>query len=166
MIVFLNIFWGKFGDLKNESHFTVIVGKFKFQVQDSFLEYIFLEIWRFEKRITLSEKSHLQGAFGKIVFNFNQPNPVTFKPRRSSKTGVMELKAALCGELQQPQSWEGRNAKRPQSQKTPFFCIRCSLTNSAELINQMESLFFGQGHSIARYSKCPPCPFIVKGHVP
>ena len=24
--------------------------------------------------------------------------------------------------------------------------------------------FFGQGHSIVRYSKCPPCPFIVKGH--
>ena len=28
--------------------------------------------------------------------------------------------------------------------------------------------FFGQGHSIVRYSNCPPppCPFIVKGHVP
>ena len=38
---------------------TVIGGKFKFQVQDSFLEYSFLEIWRFEKRIALSEKSHL-----------------------------------------------------------------------------------------------------------
>ena len=32
-------------------------GKFKFQVQDSFLEHLFfLEIWRFEKRIALSEK--------------------------------------------------------------------------------------------------------------
>ena len=31
-------------------------GNFKFQVQDSFLEYFFLEIWRFEKRIALSEK--------------------------------------------------------------------------------------------------------------
>ena len=31
-------------------------GKFEFQVQDSFLEYFFLEIWKFEKRITLSEK--------------------------------------------------------------------------------------------------------------
>ena len=31
-------------------------GNFKFQVQDSFLEYSFLEISRFEKRITLSEK--------------------------------------------------------------------------------------------------------------
>ena len=29
-------------------------GKFKFQVQDSDLEYLF---WRFEKRITLSENS-------------------------------------------------------------------------------------------------------------
>ena len=30
---------------------------FKFQVQDSFLEYFFFfEIWRFEKRIVLSEK--------------------------------------------------------------------------------------------------------------
>ena len=29
---------------------------FRFQVQDSFLEYIFLEIWRFEKHIALSEK--------------------------------------------------------------------------------------------------------------
>ena len=27
-----------------------------FQVQDSVLEYIFLEIWRFEKHIALSEK--------------------------------------------------------------------------------------------------------------
>jgi hypothetical protein len=27
--------------------FTVIGGKFKFQVQDSDLEYFFLEIWRF-----------------------------------------------------------------------------------------------------------------------
>ena len=30
--------------------------KFKFQVQDSFSEYFFLEIWRFGKRIALSEK--------------------------------------------------------------------------------------------------------------
>ena len=33
--------------------FTVVGGKFKFQAQDSFLEYFF---WRFEKCITLSEK--------------------------------------------------------------------------------------------------------------
>ena len=33
--------------------------KLKFQVQDSDLENLFLEIWRFEKHITLSEKSHL-----------------------------------------------------------------------------------------------------------
>jgi hypothetical protein len=32
-------------------------GKFKFQAQDSFLEYfIFFEFWRSEKRIALSEK--------------------------------------------------------------------------------------------------------------
>ena len=38
--------------------FTVIYGKFKFQVQDSDLEY-FLggEIWRFEKHIANSEKT-------------------------------------------------------------------------------------------------------------
>ena len=31
-------------------------GNFKFQVQDSFLEYCFFEIWRSKKRIALSEK--------------------------------------------------------------------------------------------------------------
>ena len=31
-------------------------GNFKFQPQDSFLEYFFWEIGRFEKRISLSEK--------------------------------------------------------------------------------------------------------------
>ena len=31
----------------------------KMQGQDSFLEYFFWEIWRFEKRIPLSEKKHL-----------------------------------------------------------------------------------------------------------
>jgi len=31
----------------------------KFQVQESDLEYFLWEIWRFEKHITLSEKSHL-----------------------------------------------------------------------------------------------------------
>ena len=31
-------------------------GKFKFQAQDSFWEYFFWEIGRFEKRISLSEK--------------------------------------------------------------------------------------------------------------
>ena len=35
---------------------TVIGGKFKFQAQDSFLEYFFSEIWRSEKQIALSEK--------------------------------------------------------------------------------------------------------------
>ena len=36
--------------------FTVFGGKFKFQAQDSFSEYFFLEIWRSKKRIALSEK--------------------------------------------------------------------------------------------------------------
>ena len=31
----------------------------KFKIQDSFLEFFFFEIWRFEKQIALSEKSHL-----------------------------------------------------------------------------------------------------------
>ena len=31
-------------------------GNFKFQVQDSFLEYFFREIWRFKKQIALSEE--------------------------------------------------------------------------------------------------------------
>ena len=31
-------------------------GNFKFQVQDSFLEYFFFEIWRSKKQIALSEK--------------------------------------------------------------------------------------------------------------
>ena len=31
-------------------------GNFKFQVQDSFLEYFLGEIWRFEKRVPFSEK--------------------------------------------------------------------------------------------------------------
>ena len=35
---------------------TVMGGKFKFQVKVSLLEYLFLEIWRFDKHITLSEK--------------------------------------------------------------------------------------------------------------
>ena len=39
--------------------FTVFGGKFKLQGQDSDLEYLFLEIWRFDKPIALSEKSHL-----------------------------------------------------------------------------------------------------------
>ena len=32
-------------------------GNFKFQVQDSYLECFFWEIWRLEKRISLSEKN-------------------------------------------------------------------------------------------------------------
>ena len=41
-------------------------GKFKFQVQDSDLEYFFLEIWRFEKHIAFSEKKkHLYLSLAK-----------------------------------------------------------------------------------------------------
>ena len=43
--------------------FTVIGWKFKFQVQDSFLVYIFLEIWIFEKHIALSAKKPLLRAY-------------------------------------------------------------------------------------------------------
>ena len=39
--------------------FTDMGGNFKFQAQDSFLEYIFWEIGRFEKRMSPSEKRHL-----------------------------------------------------------------------------------------------------------
>ena len=40
----------------NFHHNTVLGGNFKFQVGDSFLKYFFLDIWRFENRIALSEK--------------------------------------------------------------------------------------------------------------
>ena len=36
-------------------------GNFRFQVQDSFLEYFFLKIGRFEEGITLSEKNTFNG---------------------------------------------------------------------------------------------------------
>ena len=42
--------------ISRQKRFTVIGGKSKFQAQDSFLEYYFLKIWRFEKQIALSEK--------------------------------------------------------------------------------------------------------------
>ena len=40
-------------------HNTVMGGNFEFQVQDSFFGIFFFEIGIFEKRIALSEKSHL-----------------------------------------------------------------------------------------------------------
>ena len=46
--------------------FTVIGGKFKFQVKNSDLEYIFLEIWRFEKHIATSEKK-TRLVWGRLV---------------------------------------------------------------------------------------------------
>ena len=49
--------------------FTVMGGNFKFQVQDSELECVFLEFWRFEKRIALSEK--------KATFNSSSTTKVT-----------------------------------------------------------------------------------------
>ena len=48
----------KFRFPANFSTYTLIGEKFKYQVQDSFLEYFFSKIWRFEKQIALSE-SHL-----------------------------------------------------------------------------------------------------------
>ena len=36
--------------------FTVFGGKFKFQGQDSDLDYFFFEVWRFDKPIALLEK--------------------------------------------------------------------------------------------------------------
>ena len=39
--------------------FTDMGGNFKFQTEDSFLEYVFCEIGKFEKRISLSEKRRL-----------------------------------------------------------------------------------------------------------
>ena len=46
----------KFKIPANYSICTIIGRKFKFQVQDSFLEYFFLEIWILEKHFALSEK--------------------------------------------------------------------------------------------------------------
>ena len=45
-------------------------GNFKFQVQDSFLEYFFFEIWRSEKQITLSEKKPPLGSLSSFLFYF------------------------------------------------------------------------------------------------
>ena len=46
-------------------------GNFKFQVQDSFLEYFFLEIWRSKQRIALSEKKAPL-----VIGGDNLPSPV------------------------------------------------------------------------------------------
>ena len=46
-------------------------GNFKFQVQDSFLEYFFFEIWRSKKRIALSGKKTPLGARGTGVENMH-----------------------------------------------------------------------------------------------
>ena len=48
--------------------YTVIGGKFKFQVQDSFLEYFF---WRFKKHIALSEKTPPLVAFLRETYSWN-----------------------------------------------------------------------------------------------
>ena len=42
-------------------------GNFKFQVHDSFLEYFWGEIGRFEKRISLSEKKTFKYDLGPIL---------------------------------------------------------------------------------------------------
>ena len=41
---------------QNSTIMLCMGGNLKFQVQDSFFEYIFFEIWRSKKRIALSEK--------------------------------------------------------------------------------------------------------------
>ena len=43
-------------------------GNFKFQVEDSFLEFFFFEILRFEKRITLFEKKTPLVASNLVTF--------------------------------------------------------------------------------------------------
>ena len=45
-----------FLDLQKLSQKTILSLKFKFHAQDSFLEYLYLDIWRFEKQIALSEQ--------------------------------------------------------------------------------------------------------------
>ena len=69
--------------------FTVIGGKFKFQVQDSDLEYLF---WQCEKHIALSEK---KPPLGPTIFKIPQPNWQycvywkdyrTFQPRTTIST--------------------------------------------------------------------------------
>ena len=47
--------------------FAVVGGKFKFQVQESFSEYFFLEIWRSGKRIALSEKKATFSKYSKNI---------------------------------------------------------------------------------------------------
>ena len=55
-----------------------LCGKFKFHAQDSLLEYFFLEIWRFEKRITLSEKKPPLEQFFLTVGQNNFGNKIPF----------------------------------------------------------------------------------------
>ena len=47
-----------------------VIGKFKFQVQECFWNIFFLEIWRFEKRIALSEKNPHLEKFEHVMHEF------------------------------------------------------------------------------------------------
>ena len=57
--------------ISRQFQYTVIGGKSKFQVQDSFLEYLFLEIWRFEKQIALSERKPSLPAYQNLIFSYS-----------------------------------------------------------------------------------------------
>ena len=67
---------------------TILNLRFKFQAQDSFLEYLFFEIWRSEKHIALSEK--------KPPLTFE----LTFSALKSNKFAfhLMQI-ASLTGDL-------------------------------------------------------------------
>ena len=68
--------------ISRQFQYTVIGGKFKFQVQDSFLEYFSLKIWRFEKQIALSErKPPLTG--GNKLTQINYMNDELARPTNS-----------------------------------------------------------------------------------
>ena len=73
---------------------TILSSKFKFQVQDSFLEYIFLEIWRFEKHIALSEKKPPLGAscFFGVFFGFQSKRRLCGAPLESSWRSLWDWK--------------------------------------------------------------------------
>ena len=73
-------------------------GSFKFHVQDSFLEYFFGEIWRFEKRIALSEKSQLQqqkkyGAPYKMILRVKHPT-LTHTAKPANRAGLLAVQKA------------------------------------------------------------------------
>ena len=78
-------------------YFTVIGGKFKFkfQVQDSDLEYYFSEIWRFEKHIPLSEKATFKDPWGWVV-PLTVEN-LTTKPKGPNSLSFFKLEIPFFG---------------------------------------------------------------------